>query len=96
MNSVNTLVDLAVAVSAAGRGEASRASYFEIVQLWNRTKSYRDRVLGVHGDVLHYILNDGQQSCHPQSPDLTKYSHNRLSGDIGDLSGLTVRLPSTA
>jgi hypothetical protein len=90
VNSANSLVDLALAISAAGRGEASTASYYDIVQLWNRSKSYRDRVLGVYAEVLNFILNDGQQSTNQQFPELTKYFNNRLSGDIGDLSGLTV------
>ena len=91
VNSANTLVDLALGISAVSRGESSTAAYHDIVQLWNRSRSYRDRVLGVYADVLSFLLNDGQQSFNPLSPDLTKYCNNRLSNDIGDLSGLTVR-----
>lgn len=92
INSSNSVIDLASAISAAGRGEESSATYYEIANLWKRSKSYRDRVLAVYADVLNFILNDGQQSSDSSSPDLTKYGNNRLSGDIGDLSGLTVSL----
>jgi hypothetical protein len=91
INSANSLIDLASAISAAGRGdEASSATYYEINTLWKRSKSFRDRVLAVYADVLSYILNDGQQTADSSSPDLTKYGNNRITGDIGDLSGLTV------
>lgn len=91
VNSTNSLIDLASAISAAGRGEeTSSATYYEIASLWKRSKSFRDRVLAVYADVLSYILNDGQQTSHSSSPELTKYGNNRLTGDIGDFSGLTV------
>ena len=91
VNSANTLVDLALAINLASRGESSTGLHVDIAQLWNRSKSYRDRVLGVYAEVLNFLLNDGQQSSNPLFPELTKYFNNRLSGDIGDLSGLTVR-----
>lgn len=91
INSANSLIDLASAVSAVGRGDEPAATYYEIAQLWKRSKSYRDRVLAVYADVLNYILNNGQQTSNGSTPDLTKYGNNRLVGDIGDLSGLTVR-----
>ena len=90
INAANSLIDLASAISAAGRGEDSSAAYYEIASLWKRSKSFRDRVLGVYADVLSYILNDGQQTSNSSGSGLTKYGNNRLSGDIGDLTGLTV------
>lgn len=45
-------------------------------------------------DVLNYILNNEQQSSNAHTPDLTGFGNNRLSGDIGDFSGLTVRNPN--
>lgn len=92
VNSANTLIDLAAAINAAGKGDESSATFYEIATLWKRSKSYRDRVLGVYTDVLSYILNDGQQTSSGSAPDLTKFGNNRLTGDIGDLSGLTVSL----
>ncbi len=90
INAANSLIDLASAISAAGRGDESGAVHYELAQLWKRSKSYRDRVLAVYADVLNYILNDGQQTSNGAAPDLTKYGNNRVTGDIGNLSGLTV------
>ena len=90
----NTLIDLASAISAAqqsGSGAIDPRNFYEIQTLWKRAKNYRDRILAVYADVLSYILHDGQQTTDVQDPTLTKYGNNRLSGDIGDLSGLTVR-----
>lgn len=90
INSANSLIDLASAISSVGPRDDSPATFYEIAQHWKRSKSYRDRVLAVYADVLSYILNSGQQTSHTTAPHLTKYGNNRLAGDIGDLSGLTV------
>lgn len=90
----NALIDLASAINAAEYGGdytgTNAVSSYEISSLWKRVRNYRDRVLGVYADVLSYITQDGQQSLSANDPTLTKYGNNRISGDIGDLSGLTV------
>lgn len=106
-SSANSLVDLSVAIlgasktsgmSAVGDNSHSLSSY-EIPSLWKRAKSYRDRVLGVYAEVLHYTFQDnrpveppssnGSRSSAGSTADMNKYGNNRLVGDIGDLSGLT-------
>lgn len=81
--------DFATAIHSAGP-ELAVTKIYENIVLWKQAKSYRDKVLAVFAEVLNYILNDGLQSTHPSSPELTKYGNNRLSGDVGDLSTLTV------
>ena len=94
----NSIIDFAEAVSSKNSsGEEptftnQTLEYFEISSLWKRSKSYRDRVLGVYAETLHFILNDCQDTLGNSPSDLTKYGNNKLSGDIGDLSGLTVRI----
>jgi hypothetical protein len=94
-SSADSLVDLASAIGSTSPGEEggsnSNFAYYEIPTLWKRAKSYRDRVLSVYAETLTYILNDRQQTSANLASDLTKYGSSRLSGDIGDLSGLTVR-----
>lgn len=80
--------DFATAIHSAGP-ELAVTKIYENIVLWKQAKSYRDKVLAVFAEVLNYILNDGLQSTHPSSPELTKYGNNRLSGDVGDLSRLT-------
>ena len=89
--SANGIVDLASTISKAAEGGGNNMTFYEIASLWKRAKSYRDKVLAVFADTLTYILDNGQISSHPSQPDLTKYGNNRFTGDIGDLSGLTVR-----
>jgi hypothetical protein len=95
LSASNSLIDLASAVSAASKGSGddssgSNIAYYEIPTLWKRAKSYRDRVVAVYADVLHFLLKDRHEPPSNSASDLTKHGNNRLSGDIGDLSGLTV------
>jgi hypothetical protein len=96
VSSSTSIIDLAQAIlSASNRGDNNSSnpgySYYEIPQLWKRAKSYRDRVIAVYAEVLQYIYNDRNSGlASPLPSDLTKYENNQLSGDIGDLSGLTV------
>jgi hypothetical protein len=96
LSSTNSLIDLASAINstatASGDDSTSNQSfaYYEIPSLWKRAKSYQDRVLSVYAEVLTYILKDRQDSMANSTSDLTKYGNNIPTGDIGDLSGLTV------
>lgn len=92
-----SIIDLAQAIASAGNTQSGSQSYtsYEIPAMWKRAKSYRDRVLAVYKEVLQYIYDES--SDEPPSPvnsDTTKYGNNKVSGDIGDLSGLTVSFES--
>ena len=91
----NSIIDLAAAIPSASNSSADESTsspsfaYYEIPSLWKRAKSYRDRVLGVYAEILDYILNGGHTNT--TTSGVTTCGSNKLSGDIGDLSGLTVR-----
>lgn len=88
-----SIMDLAQAIGSAGTAQSGPQSYtvYEIPAMWKRAKSYRDRVLAVYKEVLQYIYDDSSdQASSPIMSNTTKYGNNKLSGDIGDLSGLTV------
>ena len=94
----NSLVEVAAIVAPVDATEAQRIARFgpDLAGLWQHAKMYRDRVLGVYWEVLLHLYQQSQgevsSSSHPTEPDLTQHANNRLCGDIGDLSGLTVRL----
>ena len=105
LSAANSLLDLASTISSANGGggggddkSSSSIVSYEIPTLWKRAKSYRDRVLGVYTEVLQYLLNkddvppptSSSSSSSASASDLTPSGNNKLSGDIGDLSGLTV------
>ena len=83
-SSAESIIDLAAAVHGTHGG-----SEYEIPSLWKRVKSYRDRVLGVYLEVLHYTLQDCPESGSSSPSDLNKYGNNNLKGDVGNLTGLT-------
>jgi hypothetical protein len=96
ISSCISLEDVASVVAASaphGDNNDSRRrsgqSLYDLPVMWRRAKSYRDRVLGVFLDVLSYIYQDESFSHASNVPDLTRFGNNRLTGDIGDLSGLT-------
>jgi hypothetical protein len=98
ISSSNSIVDLASAILSASKAGADSGSsnpgyaYYEIPGLWKRAKSHRDRVLAVYAEVLTFIFERSDESSNSATTDVTKYGNNRLAGDIGDLSGLTVRV----
>jgi hypothetical protein len=64
---------------------------YELPTLWRRAKMYRNRVLSVYLEVLLYLYQQPAESTTSHSPSpFTKHGNNRLMGDIGNLSGLTV------
>jgi hypothetical protein len=85
-SSASCVVDLCQAILAS-TGGGGAAGYYDVPGLWARTKSYRDRVLGMYLDVLMYLFREPDSSG--STGDTTKYGNNKISGDIGDLSGLT-------
>lgn len=97
----NCLRELAQAVESTGgrtssdnkSGGTSGSSIanYEIIPLWKRAKSYRDRALGVYLEVLNYIYDQPAQVPVQPSNQRTRFGTNRIAGDIGNLSGLTVR-----
>jgi hypothetical protein len=96
-SSSNSIVDLASTILTASKAGADGSSnpsyaYYDIPGLYKRAKSHRDRVLAVYAEVLTYIFEHSDESSNSATTDVTKYGNNRLAGDIGDLSGLTVRV----
>ena len=99
----NCLRELATAVIAAGDSNSGggtptpspssghNLSYYDIQPLWKRTKSYRDRALGVYLDVLTYIYEQPDQVPTQRDNHRTRFGTNKMVGDIGNLNGLTVR-----
>ena len=90
VSAANCLRELATAVVSTD--EASNRSNSELQILWKRSKSYRDRALGVYLDVLENVYGEEQQI--PSQPDhqRTRFGTNRIRGDIGHLKGLTVSI----
>jgi len=83
---------LASAFPADGESTKRRQQSSDLYDLpiyWSRAKTYRNRVLGVYLEVLLYLYHEPPLPSAQGAPDLTRYGNNRLSGDIGNLSGLT-------
>lgn len=91
-SAADSFAEVAAALTSNDKTAGSSGSSYQLPGLWKRAKSFRDRVLGVYLEVLLYIFQQpSESSVNHASSDLTKYGSNRLSGDIGNLSGLTVR-----
>lgn len=96
VSACTSLIEVASIIVSASPGNAAHASrrqltaVYDLPLYWRRAKTYRDRVLGVYVEVLNFLYHQHPQSSHPNASDLTKYCNNRLSGDVGNLSGLTV------
>ena len=96
-----SFIDLANAID---QDTLPKSALNQLPHLWRRTKSYRDRVMGVFYDVLLYIYDQGSNSSslaltvevetsndtNKYGPGLTRYGNNRFAGDIGHFNGLTV------
>lgn len=98
-SSSSCVVDLCLAILAStstssnNNNGSNLAGYYDVPGLWARTKSYRDRVLGMYLDVLEYLYREpATASSASGGGDTSKYGNNIISGDIGDLSGLTVSI----
>ena len=75
--------------------KAGNFTYFDVISLWKRTKSYEDRVLGLYHDVLSHLYQDtasliGLPVTAKCSVQTTRFGNNRMSGDVGDFGGVTV------
>ena len=104
VSSCNSLIDVASAILQTSQsanqstnpgsggidGVNASFSYYEIPGLWKRAKSYRNRVLGVYLDVLLFLLRPEEEHGPNASSDTTRFGNNRLKGDIGNLSSITV------
>jgi len=64
-------------------------SYYDVPGLWTRAQSYRDRVLGMYLDVLTYLYREPGSEAVSANDTQTRYGNNPISGDIGNLMGLT-------
>ena len=87
------IIDLCSALlstSAPARKSHHSLTYYDVPGLWTRAQSYRDRVLGMYLDVLAYLYREpGSQEVSANGTP-TRYGNNPISGDIGNLMGLTV------
>lgn len=99
--SLDSVADLASLLlqATAGPDEAStnrRGRLNDLPGIWRTMSLYKDRVLAVHLQVLQSLYdqptNAASGSATGGSGYLTKYGNNRLLGDIGNLSDLTVRI----
>lgn len=63
---------------------------YTLPSLWSRAKTYRNRVLGVYLEVLLHIYQQAPESSTGAQRGFTKYGNNVLSGDIGNIAGLSV------
>lgn len=97
-SAATSFIEVASVVSAAS-GAADQPAFkgmntYELPLLWRRAKTFRNRVIAVYLDVLIYLYQeptDGHGPPNNVAQDITRYGNNRLSGDVGDLSDLTVR-----
>ena len=99
VQSCNSILDLSNALVSLQQSQGnhkndvstttSNIDFYELPNLWTRAKSYRDRVLAVYAQVLQYLLQPNEATAATTAT--TKYGNNPLSGDIGDLSGLTTQ-----
>jgi len=93
VSALNSLIEVATILvkNSGSESQQGMSNYtYELPGLWRRSKTYRDRVLGMYLDVLLVLYGQPSSSAGSTSPDITKYGNNHLSGDIGNLSGLTV------
>jgi hypothetical protein len=98
-SAISSVIELASAIVAlepsTGTNVNLLAKYNDIASAWKRVQSYRNRVLGLFYSIFIYIFGE------PDSPDvypisscnisqLNSFGNNKLCGDIGNLSGITV------
>jgi hypothetical protein len=80
----------------------NNAACSEIANSWKRVQSYRNRVMGLYYPVLAYIyeeppvpsvnpVNNINSNNANTNSQLNAFGNNKLSGDVGNLSGITVR-----
>ena len=94
--SLTCVIDVCSAIIAQ-QNKAGNFAYYDVVSLWKRTKSYQDRVLGLYHDVLSYLYEEntsclGLPPTAKSSAHTTRFGNNRMTGDVGNLSGVTVSL----
>jgi hypothetical protein len=106
-SATNSVLELTSAIlqleTSAGATVNLPAKYNEIASAWKRVQSYRNRVLGLFYSIFIYIYEEADSpDVYPASSNnfsqLNSFGNNKLSGDIGNLSGITVGLkmfPST-
>lgn len=94
----NTVIEIATLI---GKLDASSGNnnYYEISTSWKRVVSYRDRVMGVYYQVLVYIYQEPvlpgitpvtSAATTNANSQLNGFGNNKMSGDVGNLSGVTV------
>lgn len=94
-SAIGSVIELTSTIASLDSTNASSAAYYDVASSWKRVQSYRDRVLGLYYHVLTYIYEEpGVPSAFPNNnnsnPQLNGFGNNRLSGDVGNLSWVTV------
>lgn len=96
-SAIGSVIELTSTIASLDNTNASGAAYYDVASSWKRVQSYRDRVLGLYYHVLTYIYEEqGVPSVFPNNsnnnsnPQLNAFGNNRLSGDVGNLSWVTV------
>mmetsp|Transcript_31650 Transcript_31650/g.46946 ORF Transcript_31650/g.46946 Transcript_31650/m.46946 type:complete len:965 (-) Transcript_31650:147-3041(-) len=101
MDLSTSVLSLSSTANQGSGGGGMSSTNYDVVTLWKRTKSYRDRVLGLYFDVLSYVYQDdasstpdGGSASHATMPHLTRHGNNRLNGDVGNLANVTTQAQS--
>lgn len=94
--SLTCVIDVCSAIIAQ-HNKAGNFAFYDVVSLWKRTKSYQDRVLGLYHDILSYLYEENTSSLGlppsaKSSAQTTRFGNNRMTGDVGNLGGVTVSL----
>jgi hypothetical protein len=96
----NTVIELASFIVKLDTENTSNNNYYEVSSAWKRVQSYRDRVIGLYHQVLAFIYEEAPvpgvfptttaAATNNSNSQLNAFGNNRLSGDVGNLSGITV------
>lgn len=95
-SSTNAVLELATSITKL-QSEKSNATFYDVATAWKRVQQFRDRVISVYYDILISLYNEQPMPgvIPPNSKANALFNHfgnNRLNGDIGNLSGVTVSL----
>mmetsp|Transcript_4365 Transcript_4365/g.6292 ORF Transcript_4365/g.6292 Transcript_4365/m.6292 type:complete len:916 (+) Transcript_4365:298-3045(+) len=93
-SSMNSVVELVTAINKLDN-EKSNTTFYDVATAWKRVQQFRDRVISVYYDVLVSLYNEqalpGVIPPNSQANAiLNHFGNNRLTGDIGNLSGVTL------
>jgi len=93
-SSINAVIELATAISKL-ESDSSNPAFANVANAWKQVEQFRNRVLGVYYSALVHIYDEQAiPSVIPPnsktSASVDPFGNNRLIGDIGNLSGVTM------